>query len=852
MKKKIIKFIALALVLTLATPNLSVKAAVNKPAKATTAPSTVAPKLNASKATITGVGTKYVLVLTAPAKSKATWKSSKASVATVNANGIVTAKTKGTAAITCTVKTGKQTKKLTCNVTVKVPSKAVRFSNAKIDTVYNAQLMDINATYDFNATLISSSTKSQSSDIVRFSISDSSIATVDPKTGVVTAKKAGDIVYLTVAAGATEAAALDPNNTKTATIGIKVVSQTVSVANYTLNNSKELAVKFNRPMNGATMFDSNHNLLDSISISLKKSSNGTLASDLGTITGYLSDDKQTLYIRTVNPFKGDYVVELKGTILSDSGIALTPYRIDSNFDDKTKPIFAGYSTDDSGLIVTIKFSEPINATNLVAQNPKKTVNGSTSPVASTTVFTTASNYKLSADKTSLVIDLSSIASTDKNCDLSVELAGITDLAGNPTDPYPLIAYMKTDTSAKPQVTCQGVMRNGNSLVATFSSSIQSPGYAIVNNYSIAGTANPNNKKEVIYDLNYANLTTLTGSVAVTITGFSGYNSTTSTSASQFSTSVYFNTNVVLPSITKSSLTTKQINGVKQNVLTLTYDKNVSLKNASGTLSATNILNGVITPATNYPYTATVVDNEVTIVLSGNFTEQTTYTFTLPAQFIKDVYNNYSAAQSVSVTKITGEDQAMPGPVAIQLDSNSTNTIYVTFGNMVDLTTAQTISNYSISGLTVTSATVLPNNYIVELKLASASTVSSIPYVVTISGIKGYNGSYSAMNTYQATVNISNNKVLQAYCTGSASTKKITLTVANTINTASVINYSFTCNGKDLTLKAAPVITGSNITFEFNDTIAANSTVIMSPAVTNSIFDINNQKILNQSYSVLMN
>lgn len=50
---------------------------------------------------------------------KTTWKSGNKKVAKVSKTGYVTAKKKGTAKITCTVKVGKRTKKLTCRIKVK-------------------------------------------------------------------------------------------------------------------------------------------------------------------------------------------------------------------------------------------------------------------------------------------------------------------------------------------------------------------------------------------------------------------------------------------------------------------------------------------------------------------------------------------------------------------------------------------------------------------------------------------------------------------------------------------------------------------------------------------------------------
>ncbi len=50
---------------------------------------------------------------------KATWKTSNKKIATVNKYGYITGKKSGIAKITCTIKVGKRTKKLTCNIKVK-------------------------------------------------------------------------------------------------------------------------------------------------------------------------------------------------------------------------------------------------------------------------------------------------------------------------------------------------------------------------------------------------------------------------------------------------------------------------------------------------------------------------------------------------------------------------------------------------------------------------------------------------------------------------------------------------------------------------------------------------------------
>ncbi len=77
-------------------------------------------RLSAANKTVKRKGKYHILIRGNTGMSlKATWKTSNKKVATVNKNGYVTAKKKGTAKITCTIKVGNRTKKLTCKIKVK-------------------------------------------------------------------------------------------------------------------------------------------------------------------------------------------------------------------------------------------------------------------------------------------------------------------------------------------------------------------------------------------------------------------------------------------------------------------------------------------------------------------------------------------------------------------------------------------------------------------------------------------------------------------------------------------------------------------------------------------------------------
>ncbi len=123
------------------------------------------PKLSASKITL-AQGESKTLKVTGTS-SKVTWKSSKKSVATVNAKGKVTAKKKGTATITATV----GSKKLTCKVTVKVPKLNKTSLKLEVNEVYSLKITG-------------------TSQKAKWSSSNKSVATVTNK-GKVTAKKKG-------------------------------------------------------------------------------------------------------------------------------------------------------------------------------------------------------------------------------------------------------------------------------------------------------------------------------------------------------------------------------------------------------------------------------------------------------------------------------------------------------------------------------------------------------------------------------------------------------------------------------------------------------------------------------------
>ncbi len=801
-------------------------------------------KLNTSTKTISGVGKKFTLKATAPSPYQTTWKSSNNSIATVSSKGVVTAQKKGTATISCTIKHGNITKKLTCKITVKVPAKAIYFTNAKIDEDLNAQIIELGNTYDFGSRRVSSSTKSASTDVIRYYVGDTTKATVDGKTGLFTPLKTG-MTTLTVCAGATATKAKAPSNPVKQTINIYIKKPIIQISDCSLADSMDLKIVFNHPMNGSTLINADGSLSSNIGITANSGS-----SALGTLTGNLSEDKTTLTIHNTGVFDGSYLISLSASIASESGYPLTSYSEIKVLKDTEKPTYLGCTVDDSGMVVSMNFSEPVSIKNLRITNPKRSDGKS---LMNPALFTTMSNYTLSEDKKSILLDLSSLPTIDQNISIQITLYGIVDLANNTTNPYPLTIQVYTNTTTQTQASLSNMYRNGNSLVAVFNKTMKVPGYAIVNSSVITGIVNPANKKEIIYHMTDSSLLSMKGNVTVTLNNYSTYNTdTTTTSVQQI---VAFGAPAVFPTITESSLA-EDVSSNRKSVLTLTYNCPVTLSSVSGQLNASSNLDGVISASTPYAYTASANGKTVTITFSNTFKELADYTFTIPAKFVTDCYYNENAAVSVTVTKsAVSTSEALPQPSGIQIGGANNEYIYVTFPNMLDTTTALDKSNYNISGLTILSASLLANNYncpsIVKLQINPNNIESDVPYQVTISGIKGYKGSYTTMKKYQNMITLSNNKTLSVISKNAySSTKTFVLSFGTALSTSSKISYTATVNNTELPIKSS-IINGNTITITFENSLTAGSTIVLKPGNDNSIIDVNNQKMLNTAVSAIV-
>jgi uncharacterized protein YjdB len=142
-----------------------------------------------------------------------TWTTSDSSIATISKAGVVTAKAPGTVTIKCTARDSKGkwlaafTQKLTVNLRA-----------TSIDAASDDFSLYVNETKDLNAV----KTPANSTDAVRYYSDNTAVATVDAKTGVVTAVGVGEAT-ITVYSKATYKSATASKYNKTDSVKVTVV-----------------------------------------------------------------------------------------------------------------------------------------------------------------------------------------------------------------------------------------------------------------------------------------------------------------------------------------------------------------------------------------------------------------------------------------------------------------------------------------------------------------------------------------------------------------------------------------------------------------------------------------------------
>lgn len=715
------------------------------------------PAFKETEIEIIGEGKTYQLeILNKVDGSKYKWSSSNTKVARVSSKGLVTAVGKGSATIRCVITySNNKTKTLKCSVKVYIPATKIKINNAVL--VNGAHILKVGEKYDFNRDI----TPSNSSDKTYWAITDGDpecIKVTDSSTGKVEAVKPGFVVLrATAARTATEADALK-SSVNDAVI-IQVVAPTASVSSAEIIDSTQIKVVFDSPIDASTVIGSNNTLLENITIGLRKNAKGVMASDPGKLTAKLSDDKKTLTITASNQFLGDYIIKFTKNIKTTTGIAIEEYDKLLSYVDTIKPTISECVLDDTGMIMTIIFSEPIDFTNLKVSNAS-VVPGQTSTTMdamTSSILNNKNNYIPSEDKRSLTINLSNIAYSDFNKLFTVAISGIKDMSGNePANSY-VIAYLRTDNTPKPQANLISMVRTGYyTLTATFDRSLRFAGYATITNGSyMSGTIDEQNPKKVHYTMTEADALKR-GAQTVTVSGWQSYNVDPKDAFKQQTVSVSFDVDSTSPVLIKDEF------DPKTGILTLTYNKEVNLSYTTGAFNATLItINDEIRQQTISYTKVTSDDPKVIKIQLGNMTALGYYTFTMDKYFVMDTFKNYAWEKTLTINNSEGVELELPGPYLITQSSTNLSEIYLEFAHMLDVASAQNINNYSIPGVTIISAKVTKNTKnegaTVVLTVADGSIEISLDRPIKISGVKSYSGTYGPISDFSTTVFLKDNK-----------------------------------------------------------------------------------------------
>lgn len=818
-----------------------------------------APVLNKASKTIYEQGTTYQLrVKNKPKNAKFAWASSKESVATVNGQGLVTAKGKGATNITCKITYPDNTSiKLISKITVKITATDVLISNA--NKVGNAHYIELGESFDFNRAL----TPSNSSDKTYWVIKDENgketteFATVNSQ-GVVKAIKVGNdnkdvILKLEARTGATKAKAMDPLNTVTDAINLVITGPTTYVTSVRQTESNVVTITFNRPISKSTVIDSKGSLTSAVKVEAKTSSNNIKANDLGTITPNLSADGLTLKLTTQNRWSGLYYINLTSAVTSTSGLSLESYSDDLNLTDNTPPQYVTTTVDGTGMYAHLRFSEEIDISKLSVLGVDTAVDSYTR-----TIIFDLSKYKLSEDKKTIIVDLSSLTYTDRNKAIAVKIAGIKDLSGIAMEPWPATVYLLTDTSTQPLANLKTITRTSkNTLTAEFDKEIEYPGTITINNLTRQGIVDGSDKTKVNYQL-YENELTNSSSLTVTVSGWKNYRANTYGASTSRAVNMAVALNV--PQLVSSQLVTNAENGVTSYQLLLTYSKNIKLVSNSGYINVVySNANSDVVPLFNVPYTATVTaDNVVNLTLSSSvYQGKGIYRFSIGEYLVYDEYSNYNAAASISVTIDASSDTPYPAPTSVMQNVNNKNQIYVNFANKVDPVSACTVLNYSLGGTYPTDAIVYSNSdagATVVLTFSSGTIPYSTTYPITISNIKGFNGSYTEMETYitykdlieNAAPILNNTKLLDV----------ITIQLTFTEDTGTVTgraNFTVYQNGTVVPLNTSNPYSysGNTVTINLAQAVTTSGLYIM-PNTSNSLMDIHGNAAVIPSMIYVMN
>lgn len=524
-------------------------------------------------------------------------------------------------------------------------------------------------------------------------------------------------------------------------------------------NAAQLQVKFNKAIDKSTVIDSDGTLKSGVITITKVDGTGSVTID-GTSLASLSEDGKTLTITVasgaLNSMK--YVVNVpENTVKATDGKYVEKYTSEVlTASDSTAPTVTKTEKLNAST-VRVYFSEPLSS---AGNWTFKLEDGSDAAVTPVTT-NLAKGY----------VDLTIGSSVVAGKEITATLIGAADYANNLINPNPVtVKFTKGQLDGvKPTVT--SVTPLGlNKFEIKFSEEVQDFTATDISIDGVARTADDGNgvatgteaivtqdsTDKTKYTVTVAPLTADIHTIAIAA------NAVTDLSGEQnnaYSKVVEFKADRTAPKLVSSEV--KKENGTEY--LYLTFDESVTPGTVNA-LTAKQVKDYVTTTGTidlsgltpvsgtdnkQYKVALNAVQFKPTGGSVAALTTGATYTVTL-ANFT-DASGNALANTTITFNRGSDTDTNKPSIVKTfdgdeagnRVDNNGievvdNDTIQVQFDRALDGATATNKANYQVNGLTVESATLLPNN-IVEIKLAADTNTLSGLRNVTISGVKSKDG-----------------------------------------------------------------------------------------------------------------
>ncbi|NLC18549.1 MAG: hypothetical protein GX757_04900, partial [Clostridiales bacterium] len=199
--------------------------------------------------------------------------------------------------------------------------------------------------------------------------------------------------------------------------------------------------------------------------------------------------------------------------------------------------------------------------------------------------------------------------------------------------------------------------------------------------------------------------------------------------------------------------------------------------------------------------------------------------------------------------VSGEigENKLAEPYSIYQSNVNNSIIYIEFADRLDVASALDADNYRISTGEIEEVKLIRNNLdgaTIQIKMVKGSITANGKYNIRISGIKGFNGSYTEMDEYTGELNLVENTDPQLKSVIYDPVLKDTIKLVFTENIQGYINVSLQERYTGYSIGNSTTVAGDTVTIKM-DRVPADGTHVVIYVLDNRISDLNgNESIIN--------